>query len=781
MEFFEILRDLTDASKTPSRSRPEHLKNIRPRVEKLTSITYKEGLLPEALEQLLDIVIVQSHLDQASLSAITKNLYPRTKVPAELILKVVGSLGHGQLKPTLAIQALLLKWMIMVYHVIDKPFVLSQVYSVLYNLLETAVIRPQLCHILALTTRRKHVRPWRIQALVELSHRTAGEPAVSGLLKVYKEYYPEVIARLDGKPSVFKHPNPEWRAHLDDLQEFHRKQEQEASSTQNGFRVFRPTQLKGVLPHAVTPRAPEDAFTLEEIGSAWDLVKNLEKIPLPSQLVAVLSDPLLQKLAFLRHDVEAEVEQRANDWIIAFLDDVASGEIDKSELEAVLGVMKDFVLSTKCTPSSFLLFIQTLLRTWQGDVGRQHIFQILARVPLISFEELYKHIIGQLLEILSVKEGPIAGKFHVLSLYSNILRHWLNTARLLERAILVQHQVRISISDLVANANDLALALICPNDAAFTTSSVSEIYIHQAILDYLALFGSAITDPKLQPFLHIVIPPGPVAYRLFFSPSLAVVSGICDVLSQYKKAFEKVMQRPNSNSPGGIRSRPQSQSHSQLQLQTEKSGDTSSLSQVQIRSSSQVTGGTGPQLGVGNQNLASQRPSSTHTLASLRPHQYDASYVNRFNGYLMDCCNCIWRGRAFNTTDQNAQGCCIRPTYAKVLNSYIASLHQGLSLHTLFTLSYNPILALESIEVIREKEVEEIERGENSQLVTRHAGPATQESLKTLVQQGGIRVSWASYRVEVLSRLENKGAGGVATMMYNTMKNLMGSRKSIGA
>lgn len=39
---------------------------------------------------------------------------------------------------------------------------------------------------------------------VELSHRTAGEPAVSGLLKVYKEYYPEVIARLDGKPSVFK-------------------------------------------------------------------------------------------------------------------------------------------------------------------------------------------------------------------------------------------------------------------------------------------------------------------------------------------------------------------------------------------------------------------------------------------------------------------------------------------------------------------------------------------------------------------------------------------------
>lgn len=141
MEFFEILRDLTDASKTPSRSRPEHLKNIRPRVEKLTSITYKEGLLPEALEQLLDIVIVQSHLDQASLSAITKNLYPRTKVPAELILKVVGSLGHGQLKPTLAIQALLLKWMIMVYHVIDKPFVLSQVYSVLYNLLETAVIR----------------------------------------------------------------------------------------------------------------------------------------------------------------------------------------------------------------------------------------------------------------------------------------------------------------------------------------------------------------------------------------------------------------------------------------------------------------------------------------------------------------------------------------------------------------------------------------------------------------------------------------------------------------
>lgn len=156
-----------------------------------------------------------------------------------------------------------------------------------------------------------------------------------------------------------------------------------------------------------------------------------------------------------------------------------------------------------------------------------------------------------------------------------------------------------------------------------------------------------------------------------------------------------------------------------------------------------------------------------------RLHHYEADYVNGFNGYLMDCCNCLWRGRAFNSVDRNAQGCLVSPAQVTALEAYVAALDQGLALHSLFTLSHNPVTALQSIAVVREREDED----EGMGLEIRHAGPVSQESLKRLAIDGGISMAWSDYRLAVLKRLEDQGAGGVATMMFNTMRNLMERRK----
>ena len=93
------------------------------------------------LSELVDLVTKPSFLDQASLNAIVKVLYPAEIVSSDIVLKVVGCLGHGQLKPSLPIQAALLRWLIMVYHAIDKPAILSRAYAVLFTLLDTAAIR----------------------------------------------------------------------------------------------------------------------------------------------------------------------------------------------------------------------------------------------------------------------------------------------------------------------------------------------------------------------------------------------------------------------------------------------------------------------------------------------------------------------------------------------------------------------------------------------------------------------------------------------------------------
>jgi centromere protein I len=97
--------------------------------------------LPDALRDLIDLIVTPSHLDQGSLNILLRNLYPATPVDGEIVIKIIACLGHGALKPSLAIQAALLRWLIMVHHIIEKQDVLPRAYSVLFNLLDTAAIR----------------------------------------------------------------------------------------------------------------------------------------------------------------------------------------------------------------------------------------------------------------------------------------------------------------------------------------------------------------------------------------------------------------------------------------------------------------------------------------------------------------------------------------------------------------------------------------------------------------------------------------------------------------
>lgn len=115
--------------------------SIKSRVYELTSLVYEHGLLPEDLNELIDLITTPSHLDQASLAAIVKNLYPVSKVSDDIVLNIVGSLGHGQIKPSLDIQSHLLRWLVLIYHALSSHAALSQSYAVLFNLLDTAAIR----------------------------------------------------------------------------------------------------------------------------------------------------------------------------------------------------------------------------------------------------------------------------------------------------------------------------------------------------------------------------------------------------------------------------------------------------------------------------------------------------------------------------------------------------------------------------------------------------------------------------------------------------------------
>lgn len=58
------------------------------------------------------------------------------------------------------------------------------------------------------------------------------------------------------------------------------------------------TRLPPLRVHVNMPQ--QSSVTLEEVRTADDFVKKLNKLELPNQLAAVLEDPLLQRLLALR-------------------------------------------------------------------------------------------------------------------------------------------------------------------------------------------------------------------------------------------------------------------------------------------------------------------------------------------------------------------------------------------------------------------------------------------------------------------------------------------------
>ncbi|EEU44682.1 uncharacterized protein NECHADRAFT_49005 [Fusarium vanettenii 77-13-4] len=661
-----LVGDVIEASKLPAKSRTT---SIKPTVANLTSLAYEWGILPDTLDDLINLITTPNHLDQASQAAIIRNLYPISPVSRDSTLRVVSCLGHGKLKPSLTLQAALLKWLIMVHHNLESPQVLSQAYPVLFNLLDGAATR------------------------LSLSRQTGNDPCLIGLLRVFKDYYPEVIVgeAVRGKASSFKHPDLQWRARLDEIQEAHQQLAQEGTSKpRDGFRVHRTigrSAKNKLVPIVHTSHATEDSVTLEEIENATDFAKKIDKLELPNQMVAVLVDPLLQKLMLLRPNEESD--QRIANWLNSILEDVTEGFENEETLFDMMDILRDYVVSAKNLPPLLLNFFAHFLPLWSGSGRSDSMLEILSYAPLLDFQELYQHIF-QPLETAILDNTP-ESQLALLALYKNLLHHW---TVILQSSDPIPKNASKIITDLISHANPLALALI---------QTRPTLSVYSAILDFYEQNARLVGHETLKNYIRIELPPSFLIYILFFSSSVATVSRICAILACYKKGFELAMlSKPRRD-------------RSQL-----------------VDSSS-----------------------------------YNRTFVNLFNGFLMDMCNCFWRGRAFGDSDANAHGCMVPRRLVPVLSTYVTSVDKTLALTSILSLSHSPVLCLQSIKCVRD--VEDAEMDSDGTLRARHEGPVTQHSLGQLAASGGIQLSWQNYRIKVLETLSAKELAGITDLLKNTM------------
>jgi centromere protein I len=89
----------------------------------------------------VQLACVKTHLDQTSVTTLVKNLYPAQRVPADVVVTIVGALGQGKGKPSPGTQEGLVRWLTIVHEIVENPNILSRLYGVLFGMLDMISIR----------------------------------------------------------------------------------------------------------------------------------------------------------------------------------------------------------------------------------------------------------------------------------------------------------------------------------------------------------------------------------------------------------------------------------------------------------------------------------------------------------------------------------------------------------------------------------------------------------------------------------------------------------------
>ncbi|BFZ62411.1 hypothetical protein YB2330_003505 [Saitoella coloradoensis] len=650
----------------------------------------RNGLTDDSMSRLVDVIAnPNSTLDTGTASLLIKALLPRNRVQDSIVLKIVGSLGRGDGRGQFTAQPALLRLLLLLQPYLASPTLLSKLYGALFHYLGYTTLRPYLCHILFLITRRKHVTPARISALNEYIKWSVEDRALNALLRVYADYYPDVVianTRRGGRRGVvFKDPDPEFSERLAAIQA--RQGDRPSSGRFEGAKRRRTGEGGYLIPDSHTYGSTSTTITtLEEIRSIHDLVESIEKLELPSQLASVLDEDVLQVL--LMHKGGEMVDARLNHWLGYMLEEEwAAIRLAKAgkRTERFASLLEKIERYTARTGQMLLAvedWLADMLPTWDGMVLREGVMKLLAWVS------------PEAEDIREAFLNPVQALFDKGD--TDFRREWLVCIGRIVRRWGVYHGAYLT-SDAASSLQHLATCL-----HACTALVLSESACYTVVLVCYEQFAALPLDRGI---MQIHLPPAPLIYHIFFSGSPTHTSILCGLIARFKTAFELYDSRARE----------------------------------------------------GRGELLSK------------------DFVAGFNSYVMDVCNCLWRGRGFNRSDRNATAFGLEEGVIERLRGIAAA--RGDNLAGLFSLTHSPLFALYSARTFASI----LDRQGSGSTVPVTADPVTNVMLKQLADSGGPKIDYGDFRVELLEELREGGFIGVVDFLYGSMTSLMSRKSGAGA
>ncbi|KAG0330539.1 hypothetical protein BGZ99_000009 [Dissophora globulifera] len=564
------------------------------------------GVSPDDLTIMMD-VILKGKADETTTKRLVKLLLPRQHVPEMCAVKVLGSLGKQH--PGLQSQVLLLKWIIIVYDIFDSRSKLQQLYGVAFHYLGYETLR------------------------MDLQTNVGREPALEGLLHIFKSYYPDLI--LTPLPlsnaTIFKCPDQNLSERVLEIQDrWSHLAEQHHILSLNGSKepIIRAKRQK--LSHSTIPDAfsiyrstgNEKHLPLAQITSLDSLIQHIDTLALPDQLASILSNRLLQHVLCLQ--TSHSIIERISYWLGQELMDLWywQGKTDATRARFSTILLKVVEVTTMIKDLLPVMenFLIPYLRIWNGVDYRKEIFTLLTYLRPRGFEELFTHFLKPLHGLFYFM-GPV-WKGELLLCYTRLLQRWAQfkwtdylelgkDPRLSKEGL---EGLRRLFSKLAPNVDYMETIRAFIGHVGSISSVAMEmendhVAVQHGVLSFYD-FTSTFTMTYRVP-LAVIIPESAIVYRCFLSDAGMALSRICGIVYQYKKSFEAF------------------ELDQQLQYDM--------LVQSQLSSQLMAEGDIPP-------------PPPADIPG------YSRDYVILFNSFVMDICNFLWRNRAFNKADKNARG-----------------------------------------------------------------------------------------------------------------------------
>ncbi|KNC52304.1 uncharacterized protein AMSG_01134 [Thecamonas trahens ATCC 50062] len=550
--------------------------------KELKARAWRSGLEPDALETIASFYV--DNID--AIKDVTARHIIHALLPASVVPQSVAVMLLGIAQPrSPGIRSIIFMWMVLVFDSFDGYDVMHSLYGALFHFVAYDSLRPWVCHLLSLLTRREDVVPFRVRKLFSIYKRqvVAKEPALIALLMVYKDYTPELvpIARPYGFKPSFKAPHGPWLRAMRAVQDARPAAElaAQAYAAQAALPHGTRTQTKRALdswarPDPMRPRgrrgrkkrkllSAESALALDQVSSIDDLVSQLDTIKLPKQLATVFSERSLQHLVSL--DPTPGALARISHWLAARLEaELGWGASPLRPMALqLLEAVRDFARFFKELPPVLEVWLGSFLPDWNGVHAADVVLDLVTYLRPLPWDALYTGFLIPLSQLF-VASG-VAFQVAVLNALKTMLFRWFATdwdshAAAVATAIAAADASgsdpppTVPVPGFIFEGLDIGanywlsmyqlLAWVDKSAARALALANSHSALEDAVLAFFEQYATALTDLRL-PFLWVPSPG--IVYPCLLSPAALSTSRIAGVLAIIKAEYPRLARDRAAN------------------------------------------------------------------------------------------------------------------------------------------------------------------------------------------------------------------------------------------